>query len=119
MLLALFSYGIPFSTNYEVFIGSIPLYQSALIVYISAVPSYYIPASLCFKKVQRKVTNKFVLRTTFIFWGLTMFLDIIFVVLVAGINILAYPFNWIYLGASPVMIISVYLAGIRDLYEGS
>lgn len=35
MLLALFSYGISFSTNYEVFIGSIPLYLSASIVYVS------------------------------------------------------------------------------------
>jgi ubiquinone/menaquinone biosynthesis C-methylase UbiE len=113
MLLALFSYGIPFSTDYKAFIGSIPLYLSALIVYVSAVPSYYIPASLYFKEVQRKVTNKFVLRTAFIFWGLSMFLDVIFVVLAAGINIFAYPFNWIYLGVSPVMIMSVYLAGIR------
>jgi len=42
-----------------------------------------------------------------------MFLDLIFVVLAARINILAYPFNWIYLGVSPVMVMSVYLAGIR------
>ncbi len=116
MLLVLFSYGIPFSTDYEVFIGSIPLYLSALTVYVSAVPSYYIPASLYFKKSQRKVTNRFVVRTAFVFWGLSMFLDVIFVVLVAGINILVYPFNWIYLGVSPVMIMSVYLAGIRNLY---
>ncbi|MFQ6086121.1 MAG: hypothetical protein ACE5OY_07675, partial [Candidatus Bathyarchaeia archaeon] len=110
MLLALFSCGISFSTDYEVLIGGIPLHLSTLIVYVSAVPSYYIPASLYFKKSQRKFTNKFVLRTAFIFWGLSMLLDVIFVVLVAGINILAYPFNWIYLGVSPVMIISVYLA---------
>jgi hypothetical protein len=54
MLLALFLYGIQFSTNYEVFIGSIPLYLSALIVYVSAIPSYYIPASLYFKKFKEK-----------------------------------------------------------------
>jgi hypothetical protein len=119
MLLVLFLYEIPFSTNYEVFIGSIPLYLSALIVYVSAVPSYYIPASLYFKGVQRKVTNKFVIRRAFVFWGLTMFFDVIFVVLGAGINIVAYPFNWIYLGVSPVMIISVYLAGIRNLMKES
>lgn len=47
-----------------------------------------------------------------------MLLDIIFVVLVARINILAHPFNWIYLGVSPIMIMSVYLAGIKNLYGG-
>jgi hypothetical protein len=117
-LLALSLHGIPFSTNYEVLIGSIPLYLSALIIYVAAFPSYYIPARLYFKKVQGKVTNKFALETAFIFWGLSMLLDVIFVVIMAGINILAYPFNWIYLGVSPVMLISVYLAGRRNLYRG-
>ena len=36
-----------------------------------------------------------------------MLLNKVFVLL-AGINVLAYPFN---LGASPIMVISVYLAG--------
>ena len=116
MLLALFLYGVPFSTDYEVFIGSIPLYLSTSIVYICSIPSYYIPASFYFKKVQHKLTNSFALKTAFIFWGLVMLLDVIFVVLFAGINIFAYPFNWIYLGVSPVMIVSVYLAGIMNLY---
>jgi len=44
-----------------------------------------------------------------------MLLDLVFVVLLAGINILAYPFNWIYLGISSLMILSVYLAGIRSM----
>jgi len=44
-----------------------------------------------------------------------MLLDLVFVVHLAGINILAYPFNWIYLGVSPVMILSAYLAGIRNM----
>jgi len=42
----------------------------------------------------------------------------IFVVFAAGINIFAYPFNWIYLGVSPVMNISVFLAGVRNLCGG-
>jgi hypothetical protein len=116
MLLALFAYGISFSTDYEAFIGSIPLYLSCSIVYLSAIPSYYIPANLYFKKVQRKLrklTSKFVLKTAFVFWGLSMLLDVIFVILIAGINIFTYPFNWIYLGVSPLMVISVYLAGMR------
>jgi len=43
-----------------------------------------------------------------------MLLDIIFVVLLAGINILEYPFNWIYLGITPFMIMSVFMAGKRS-----
>jgi len=115
ILLVLFFYGIPFSTDYETLIGNLPLYLTTSIIYVSAVPSYYIPANLYFRKTLRKITNKFALKTAFIFWGLSMLLDGIFVVLGAGINILAYPFNWIYLGVSPVMIISVYFAGIRNL----
>jgi hypothetical protein len=117
MLLALYLYRVPFSTNYEAFIGSIPLYVSTLIVYTSAVSSYYIPASLYFKRIQRKATSGFALKIAFVFWGLSMLFDVIFVVLIAGINIFAYPFNWIYLGVSPVMIISVYVAGIRSSCE--
>jgi len=69
IILALFLYGVSFSTDFEVLIGSIPLYLSTLIVYVSAVPSYYFPASLYFKKVQGKLTVKFALITGFIFWG--------------------------------------------------
>ncbi len=115
MLLALHLHGVSFSTNYEAFIGSIPLYLSTSIVYLSAIPSYYIPASLYFEKVKLRLTKRFVLRTAIIFWGLSILLDLVFVVLLAGIDILAYPFNWIYLGVSPVMILSVYLAGIRSM----
>jgi len=52
MLLALFSYGIPFSTDYEAFIGRLPLHLSASIVYFSAVPSYYVPARIYFEREQ-------------------------------------------------------------------
>ncbi|MFQ5871359.1 MAG: hypothetical protein ACE5IB_04285 [Candidatus Geothermarchaeales archaeon] len=118
MLLGLYLHGIPFSTEYEVYIGSAPLYLTTLTVYVSALPSYYIPASAYFKKSTGTISKKFIVRTALVFWGLSMFLDLIFVVLVAGINILAYPFDWIYLGVGPVMIMSVCLAGIRNLQGG-
>ena len=107
-------YGIPFSTNYEDFIGAIPLYLSTLIIWFSAIPSYYVPANHYFKRIHRELTSKFILWTAFVFWLLTMALDIVFVVIISGINIFSYPFNWIYLGVSPVMILSVYLAGISE-----
>lgn len=46
-----------------------------------------------------------------------MLLDMVFVVIISRINILAYPFNWIYLGVSPIMVVSVYIAGIRTLHS--
>ena len=70
MLLALHLHGIQFLTSYKAFIGSIPLYQSTLIVYLSAIPSYYIPTSLCFKKVKQELTKRFVLRTALSSGGL-------------------------------------------------
>ncbi|MCS7386071.1 MAG: hypothetical protein NDF55_04970 [archaeon GB-1867-005] len=119
ILLVLFVYRILFITNYEVLMGRIPIYLSTAIIYFSAIPSYYISASLYFKKVGRKVTTRFIVGIALAFCGLSMLLDIVFVVIISGINILTYPFNWIYLGVSPVMIMSVYLAGIRSLYGGS
>ncbi len=75
-----------FSTNYEAFIGITPLYQSTLIVYFSAIPSYYVPAILYLKKLKRKTNQGFVLNTAFNFWGLFMLSDLVFVVLLAGIR---------------------------------
>ena len=113
ILLALNLYGIPFSSNYEEFIGSLPIYLTISIIYLSAVPSYYLPATLYFRKIGFRTSALFALKIAIIFWGLSMLLDLIFVVLISGINILTYPFNLIYLGISPVMIFSVFIAGIR------
>lgn len=117
ILLALFFYGIPFTTDYETLMRGLPLPLAVLIICVSAFPSYYLPANLYFKKIQRKITIQLALKTASVFWGLSMLLDGVFVVIIAGVNILAYPFNWIYLGVSPVMIISVYLAGIRNIRD--
>ncbi|RLF22587.1 MAG: hypothetical protein DRN15_03845 [Thermoprotei archaeon] len=117
ILLALSICRVSFTTDYETLMSSIPPYLSTMIVCSSAIPSYYIPASCYFKKVKRKITIGFIVIIALAFWGLSMLLDLVLVVMIFGINILTYPFNWIYPSVSPLMIASVYLAGIRTLYR--
>ena len=115
ILLAAQVYEVPFAVNYQELVGSIPLPLSITIVCFSAVPSYYIPASLYFRRVRSMLTVRLILISALVFWGLAMLLDIVFVIIISNINILTYPFNWIYLSVSPVMVASVCLAGARIL----